>query len=443
MKKKLVSIAMAAVMTAGLLAGCSSSNQSTDSTTDSDTTSSESSESSTDTTTASGGELKIWLPPFAGSSSDVSDVEFWTEQLQPLVAETGCTLNIEIVPWDNYETKYLTGITSGEGPDIGYMYMEMFSDYIKMGALAPIDSYFDQEEKDNYMYYEKGNIDGTQYALPIVIGNARILVANMDILNEAGVTEVPGTLEELVEVSQKIAESNSDVTPIVQAWGDSHYGTLNEVFWPYFWAEGGTILNADGEPDVDTEAGVKAAQYLYDLKFKYNILTDSTTSVNSDDAISQFESGQAAMAMVQSSDAADFISAGMNWDFTTYLQGQPEVGGTFVAADSLVLLNNSENKDLAIKAMKLMTSAKVMEAFHEEIYNAPPITFEEAYKDLDVFKDLYTQNADHLYTLPVFEGATSFYDTLFKNLQNMMLGDMTPEDVMKNTMEYYNTSIKN
>lgn len=437
MKKKFISIAMAAVMTAGLLAGCSSSDNSADTTTDSSTT------GSTDTAEATGGELKIWLPPFAGSNSDISDVDFWTEQLQPLVAETGCTLNIEIVPWDNYETKYLTGITSGEGPDIGYMYSEMFSDYINMGALAPIDSYFTQEEKDNYMYYDKGNIDGTQYALPIVVGNARILVANMDILNAAGVTEVPSTLDELVTAAQKIAESNSDVTPLVQAWGDSHYGTLNEVFWPYFWAEAGTILNAEGEPDVDTDAGVKAAQFLYDLKFKYNILTDSTTSVNSDDAISQFESAQAAMAIVQSSDAADFTDAGMNWDYVPYLEGDTGTGGTFVAADSLVLLDSSENKELAMKAMKLMTSAKVMEAFHEELYNAPPISYDEAYRDLEVFNDLYTQNADHLYSLPVFDGATSFYDTLFKNLQNMMLGDMTPEEVMKNTMEYYNTSIKN
>lgn len=438
MKKKLLSIVMATVMTAGLLAGCSGQKGS-ESTQTGDT----STDSSTQEQSTSGEELKIWLPPFAGSNGEVSDVDFWTQQLQPLVAETGCKLSIEIVPWDSYETKYLTGITSGEGPDIGYMYMEMFSDYIKMGALAPLDSYFTQEEKDNYMYFDKGNFDGTQYALPIVVGNARILIANMDILNAAGVTEVPKNLDELVSAAQKISESNKDVTPFAQAWGDSHYGTLNEVFWPFYWAEGGTILNASGEVDVNNEAGVKAAQYLYDLKDKYHILTDSATSVNSDDTITQFESGQAAMTIIQSNKAAGLKENGINWDYAPFIEGQAGVGGTFVAADSLVLLNSSKNKDLAIKAMKYMTSAKVMEAFHDTIYSAPPISFDEAYRDLEEFKELYTKNADHMNALPVFDGATSFYDTLYKNLQSMMLGDMTPEEAMKTTMEYYNTSIKN
>lgn len=431
MKKKFLSSILAISLMVSLLTGCSSSSSDTSS-----VASTSGSEKDAD-----GETLTIWLPPFAGSDSDITDVEFWTEQLQPLVDETGCSLDIEIVPWDNYETKYLTGITSGDGPDVGYMYMEMFADYIDMGALTPLDDYFSEEEQDNYLYYDKGNFDGVQYALPIVVGNARILVANMDILNEAGVTEVPSTLDELVDVAQKIGSSNSDVIPFAQAWGDSAYGTLNEIFWPFFWGEGGSILNDDGNLDLDTDASIAAAQYLYDLKYKYNILSDSITSLDSDTALADFESGNVAMTMMQTSDAANLTDEGINWDFTPYLEGESGEGGTFVAADSLVLLNSCEDKDLAVKAMKLMTSASVMEAFHEEIYSAPSISKDETFEDLDAFKDLYTENAEHMHTLPVFAGSTTIYQTLFDNLQNMMLDDMTPEDVMENTMDYYETNV--
>ena len=66
-----------------------------------------------------------------------------------------------------------------------------FNDYIDMGALTDIDEYFTDEEKENYLYYELGNIQEGQYALPVVVGNPRILVANMDLLKEAGIDKIP------------------------------------------------------------------------------------------------------------------------------------------------------------------------------------------------------------------------------------------------------------
>ena len=83
--------------------------------------------------------------------------------------ENNCEVNVEIIPWDNYEEKYLTGVNSNDGPDVGYLYMEMFYDYIDMGALADIDEYFTDDEKANYLYYDLGNIQGGQYALPVVV----------------------------------------------------------------------------------------------------------------------------------------------------------------------------------------------------------------------------------------------------------------------------------
>lgn len=34
------------------------------------------------------------------------------------------------------------------------------------------------------------------------------------------------------------------------------------------------------------------------------------------------------------------------------------------------------------------------------------------------------------------------YDTLYKNMQSMMLGELTPEEVLKNTTEYYDSNLK-
>ena len=93
--------------------------------------------------------------------------------------------------------------------------MEMFYDYIDNGVLTDIDGYFSDEEKANYLYYDLGNLLGGQYALPVVVGNPRIMIANMDILKEAGVDAVPTNTEEFLAACKAVKE-NTDKTPFLQ-----------------------------------------------------------------------------------------------------------------------------------------------------------------------------------------------------------------------------------
>ena len=166
------------------------------------------------------------------------------------------------------------------------------------------------------------------------------------------------------------------------------------------------------------------------------LLPDTTTSV--DDALEPFKNGEAAMTVVASSNLARVD--GINWDYSI-LSG-PENTKTFVASDSLVLFNKCKNKDLAIKLMKYVTSKDVMADFHERVSEQPPITADDTYSGDERFEDLFTNQTDKFQSLPVFKGASSMYDTLYKNLQSMMLGELTPEEVLKNTTEYYDSNLK-
>lgn len=416
MKRKLLVLITVCSMIVGLLAGCSGSKSS------------------------SSNELNVWLPTFAGTDSEFTDEEFWTEELKQFEEDNNCKINLTIVPWDSYEEKYLTGINSQDGPDIGYMYMEMYYDYIKMGALEPLEAYFSEDEANNYLYYDAGKFFDKQYALPIVVGNPRILVANMDILNAAGIEAIPTNWDELVQACQTLKEYDADIYPFVQDWGNTHFGSLNEIYWPFFWSAGGEIVDSEGNLTIDSEAGLKATQFVYDLKNQYNILTDAATSI--DDTHALMKEGKAAMAFIASANATDYNDAGFKWDYLPYLNGPDGEGYTFVAADSLVLLSSCENKELAATCMKYITSPDVMEKFHSKVYGAPSISADEEYMDLEIYKNMYTDETQHFKNLPVFEGATSFYDTLYKNLQSMMMGELSPEEVLKNTTDYYKTSIK-
>ena len=162
------------------------------------------------------------------------------------------------------------------------------------------------------------------------------------------------------------------------------------------------------------------------------------TSTSTDDSLEPFKNGEAAMTVAASSNLEKVD--GINWDYSI-LSG-PENTKTFVASDSLVLFNKCKNKDLAIKLMKYVTSKGVMADFHERVSEQPPITADDTYSGDEKFTDLFTNQTDKFQSLPVFKGASSMYDTLYKNMQSMMLGELTPEEVLKNTTEYYDSNLK-
>ena len=349
--------------------------------------------------------LNLWLPPFADKDGDLTDAEFWSQAVAPFEKENHCKISIEIIPWDSYEEKYLTGMSSPDGPDVGYMYMEMFYDYIHNDQLVDMDSFFTEKEKENYVYYNLGHIQGGQFALPFVVGNPRVLIANMDLLKKAGVDQVPSTWEELEETGLKIKKSEPEVAPLMQDWGNPHYGSLNEIFWPFFWSAGGEITDDKGNLTIDSAAGKKAVAYLTKLR-EEGVIPESATS--NDDTVNAFKTGEAAMIIIGTANA--LATKNIHWDFTPLL--------------------------------KYLTSAKVMSDFHERLYHQPPITMDDPYKSEDVFASLYTDYADNMQALPVFSNATGMYDALYKNLQSVMLGQMKGDEALSETTRYYNENLK-
>lgn len=380
-------------------------------------------------------DILLWLPPFAAGEGAL-DHEFWTKALAPWAEKNNVNLNVEITPWANYEEKYLTAFSSGSGPDVGYMYLEMFNEFIDMGAIAPLDEYITDADRENYLYLDKGFIKGKQYAMPFVVGNARILFFNMDILDKAGVKQLPSTWTELVEVATKVKEANIEgVMPFAAEWADPTIGALNNIYYPYLWQAGGDIYNKDASQIalMDNDAAVRAAQFLYDLKSKYKVLPEEAMALTGSELRNQFIEGNIAVASMAANSAARLDKANIRWDYVTSLQDKTKA--TWIAADSLIVNNASKHKELAVELVRYITSKEIMEQFHKEISPFPPITKDAKFLDNPRFEKLYAET-QYLHTLPVASGAFKVMDTLYKNLQSMMLDEITPEQAIQNTVDY-------
>lgn len=387
-----------------------------------------------------GGEtLTVWLPPL---SSRQDDKEVWDKIMTPFASENNVTINVEIVPWGNYVEKYLTGITSGKGPDVGYMYMEMITDFIDMGALEPFDSYLTDGDKDNFLYLKNGVIRGKQYCLPIVVGNAVVMCYNKDILADNGITEIPATWDEFIDTCKKIntdtnGDGKDDVYRFVQKWGNPAISALNTSFYPYLWQSGGSIFNDEGTAlTIDTPQAKQALQYLYDLKFTHGILPDITTSLTEDDCINYFAEGKAAFVEMETTNTRVFDDAKVNYGFITSLSNQNK--GTFIASDALVMLSTAKNKELTYQLILHMLSGDSMTQYHEAA-PFPPIAKDEEYHDNPQFETVYSDDISALHSLPAVKGSSKIYDMLYKNLQLMMIGELKPDQVVEETTKYAQT----
>lgn len=86
--------------------------------------------------------LEVWVPPL-----DDATEKNWGDLLKDWEKENDCKVNLTVIPWDKYEETYTTALNSGEGPDVGYMYNEMFPTYIDAGAVEDMSSYVTDEDK--------------------------------------------------------------------------------------------------------------------------------------------------------------------------------------------------------------------------------------------------------------------------------------------------------
>ena len=114
-------------------------------------------------------------------------------------------LNIEITPLGQLLRKIPDGFFSGEGPDVGYMYLEMFNDFIEMGALEPLDaSYITDADRENYLYLDKGFIKGQAIHDAVHRGQRAHPVFQYGHSGAGGRDGTSATRQELADVAVKI-----------------------------------------------------------------------------------------------------------------------------------------------------------------------------------------------------------------------------------------------
>lgn len=423
MKKKVLAIVLVAVLCVGLLAGCGE----------------DPAPSTSGGSIVSGDpvELSVWVPVYQFGDG-ISDEDFWNEKFDAFEAEHNCVVNVEIQTWSDYATNIYTGLLSDEGPDV--VYVTETYDLIDAGLLAPLDEYLTEEDFEKYVYLDQGayNSEGQLCTFPMMAGNPCVIFYNMDMLEAAGITELPSTWDEFMDVCLTLKEANPDVWPFISSWGATNgVSAMLAGFWPFFFQAGGTVLDEEGNLNLDSEETLEALTYINSFK-ENGIFDDSIVSM--DDPNGKFVNGEAAIIINGTGNASTFTEEGINWQCQLGLEG-PGGLATNMSVDSLAISSYCEDKELAAELIKYMTSAEVMDDYHEQIYGMPSLTTDATYTEPEPFQSMYEEYSDVMYAVPSYEGSATFADVFQQNVQGMLMGQMTPQEVIDESMTYYNEQI--
>ena len=423
MKKKIISVLLVAAMAVSMVAGCGSKN-------DSKKSDSKSGEKT----------LEVWVPPL-----DDATEKNWGDLLKDWEKENDCKVSLTVIPWDKYEETYTTALNSGEGPDVGYMYNEMFPTYIDAGAVEDMSSYVTDEDKKEYKYLSNGNMMDGQYGWPLVTGVPFVLYYNEDILNALG-EKAPETWDDFARICQE-ATKDTDGDGKVDQYGfacgmnTSDIGAmqiLNAYYYSALWQNGGQVYNDDLKSvSFADEAGKEAVTWLKGLT---SYMNEDFMSLSWSDAFSNvFGAGKAAFGITRSSqtDGTTFAETypDLNWNFVTSLKNKDF--GTFGATDCLTLMSACEDKDLAMDFIKYVTGSEFMTAYHAKCPGAA-LTESEPYVGDEKMEKIYTEDKDKWHGIQAGPCGTQILNQLAADFQGIMSGETSVDEGLKEAEDYAN-----
>ena len=115
-------------------------------------------------------------------------------------------IKIETFSWNDFYTKWTTGLASGNVPDMSTALVGHVTEMINSDALVPLNDLIDDIGRDKFSEnaINEGTVDGNNYSIPLY-SHAMVMWVRKDLLEQNGL-EVPKTWDELYETAKKLTK---------------------------------------------------------------------------------------------------------------------------------------------------------------------------------------------------------------------------------------------
>ena len=368
MKKKIISAFLSIAMAVTMLAGCSGSSGQADK-----------GSSKKEVSTAASSKAVSEVKELEG------DITFWHSFTQGPRLETiqqaadtfmkenpKVKIKIETFSWNDFYTKWTTGLASGNVPDMSTALVGQVAEMINSDAIIPLNYLIDEigRDKFNEAALKELSVEDNNYAIPLY-AHAMVMWIRKDLL-EKNKLEVPKTWDELYEAAKKLTK-------------DGIYGLSNF----YVKSGGGSLLTDDLKANLTSDLAINGINYWLKVykdcspkdSINYNVLDQATLYYQGKTAF-DFNSGfQISGVNANSPDLLDYVDC-----YPIPTHDGTEQKGITTSNQPMVIWKNSKHPEICRAFMKTLYA----EDTYIKFLHATPVGMLPAIKgiaDTDAYKN--------------------------------------------------------
>lgn len=408
MKKRIISVLLCAAMVGTLAAGCGSKEAGSD-------------DGKKDK--KEGKEITFMAPDWANPGDEL---------LAEFTEETGISVVFNEVSWDDIRDKVSIAASGGEAAaDVIEVDWSWVGEMNSAGWLEPIE--MSEEDKADMPTLETFSIDGDILAVPYA-NDYRIAYYNKAHFEKAGITEVPETWDEVYDALKKIKEAGVVEYPYTMPMNADESATTS-MMWMAF-ARSGQVFNEDDT--LNQDAVTDALQYENQF-VKDGLIDPASISFNGMDCYRKITSGEASFMV----GPTKFVGISNDPEQCTEIGNivpilLPGAEGTseqtMALPEAVGITSFSENKEVAKEFVKWFSSADIQKRMYKVNSSIPTRnkvlaemvedgTFENAGAMLDeaaLIKSVFPNGVPSYYS--------EMSNTIYNNVNKMVLGEITPEE---------------
>lgn len=283
---------------------------------------------------------------------------------------TGATVELTIVPYDEIGSTLALDQQSGANTfDVAAPWYVSIGDLAAGGSIQDLTDWIESTpsiDTDDFIpsIYDPYTLyDGRRYGLPFD-GDTHVLFSNTEILERNGIDAPPTTWEEYLEDVRTITENEgADGVYGSAVFGQKSPLILGAAFANRLAGFGGSFVDEDGAPTINTPEAVAAAQALVDVN-EYAFPTPAETDFGVGNGA--WYDGKVAFIEnwtdlgVGSETNPDSTVAG-KWQVSTLPVGgdETESRASLVAGFTWVITTGTEKTDLAKAFIEFATSSEI------------------------------------------------------------------------------------
>lgn len=334
-----------------------------------------------------GGEGKTLHVLVGNNAQHPEEQRVWLEQIkQKFKAKTGADITFETFANTSEEqTKIQTAMVSGTGPDV----YSLGSTFVPTAHATRGFQVFSDEDwekiggRDRFIpeaMTMAGPGPQQQVAVPMST-RPYGMVYNTEMFQQAGLSGPPKTWDEFVQYAQRLNKPAEGVYGTALDYGD------NTNPWKYMWMytmqNGGDLISDDlKKSQLDSPQVAAAVRAYFDLG-KQGIADPKSAGWKAPEALASFANGKAAMLSMVTPSAVPTLEKGTvkgKYAFAPMplvpfgATSRPPGGvaaGSIVSGDYLSVASYSQNKDLALSYIELVTNPEEQKHYFETFGDLP------------------------------------------------------------------------